>query len=106
MHSLTSPSESESAPSPTFEVSAVRSTPQGVIYRLDYFPPAGARVFEVNERVGQEIDGVKRDLHSRLHRWLYPRPRSASAQRFHPRHQREQSVACIRRGTHRAPRAH
>jgi len=67
MHSLTSPSESESAPSPTFEVSAVRGTPQGVIYHLGYFSPAGARVPEVNERVGQEIDGVKRDLHSRLH---------------------------------------
>lgn len=67
MHSLTSPSESESAPSPTFEVFAVRSTPQGVIYHLGYFSPAGARVFEVNERVGQEIDGVKRSLHSRLH---------------------------------------
>ena len=67
MYSLTSPSESESAPSPTFEVSAVHSTTQGIICHLGYFSLAGARVFEVNERVGQEINGVKRDLRSRLH---------------------------------------
>ena len=67
IHSLTSPSESESAPSPTFEVSAIRSTTQGIICRLGYFSSAGTRVFEVNERVGQEINGVKRDLRSRLH---------------------------------------
>lgn len=50
-----------------FEVATVRKTPEGQILHLGRFAPSPSRPFTNGAKVQQDIDGAKRDLHSRIH---------------------------------------